>query len=513
MEDRPRLSREMVASLALERNGALDVPPPDVLGLPERVLQFGTGAFLRGFVEYFIDEANRAGRFNGSIVAVASTPSRRDTILNEQDGLYTLAIQGVQAGASRQQYRVVGSLSRALSARDEWSAVLEVARNPSIRLIVSNTTEIGIALDDEDRFGASPPKSFPAKLTRVLAERASAVSYDARHTLIVLPCELIERNGDALRAAVLALARRWRLDARFERWVGDAVTFCNTLVDRIVPGLLPPPDVERLERVFGYRDGLATSCEPYALFAIEGDDTLRTRLGFPGDDCRIVVTNDIQPYREQKVRVLNGAHTLVVPAAMLAGLETVRDAVNDLAIGQLIRRAIFTEIVPAFDEPDPDAQDSFAHEVLERFANPYIRHALIDISLQQTAKLRVRLVPSIVAYAERYGRAPAALAFGFAAYIAFMRGEIQMERRAAGLAVPDDAEGERVRSAWLGVDPRSDAAVGDLARAVCADATLWGVELTAVPGFADLVTEDLVRIVRRGVRPALDAYLTEPATT
>jgi len=513
MDDRPRLSRELVASLALEKNGALDVPTPDVLGLPERVLQFGTGAFLRGFVEYFIDEANRAGRFKGSIVAVASTPSRRDEMLNEQDGLYTLAVQGVQAGAARQEYRVIGSLSRALSARDEWEAVLEVARDRTVRLIISNTTEIGIALDDEDRFDASPPKSFPAKLTRVLAERASAVEYDPGHTLTVLPCELIERNGDALRAAVLALARRWRLDARFERWVDDAVTFCNTLVDRIVPGPLPAADVARLERVFGYRDGLATSCEPYALFAIEGDDALRESLEFPGDDWRIVVTGDIQPYRDQKVRVLNGAHTLVVPAALLAGLETVRDAVDDPAIGQLMRRAIFMEIVPSFDVPDPDAQDSFPHDVLERFANPYIRHALVDISLHGTAKMRVRIVPSIVAFGERYRRAPGALAFGFSAYIAFMRGEIQMERRAAGLAVPDDIEGERVRAAWLAVDPRSDAAVADLARVICADATLWGTDLTAVPGFADLVADHLVRIVRQGVRLALDAHLTEPATT
>src|SRR6185312_796055 len=222
MDDRPRLSRELVASLALEKNGALDVPTPDVLGLPERVLQFGTGAFLRGFVEYFIDEANRAGRFKGSIVAVASTPSRRDEMLNEQDGLYTLAVQGVQAGAARQEYRVIGSLSRALSARDEWEAVLEVARDRTVRLIISNTTEIGIALDDEDRFDASPPKSFPAKLTRVLAERASAVEYDPGHTLTVLPCELIERNVEARRAAVLALAPRWRLDARSERWVDSA---------------------------------------------------------------------------------------------------------------------------------------------------------------------------------------------------------------------------------------------------------------------------------------------------
>ncbi|MFI5228671.1 MAG: tagaturonate reductase [Gemmatimonadales bacterium] len=510
MDDRPRLSRERVASLALEKNGALELPQPNMLGLPERLVQFGTGAFLRGFADCFIDEANRAGRFNGSIVAVASTASRRDSVLNGQDGLYTLAIQGMEGNAPRQRYRVIGSVSRALSARDEWDAVLAVARDPAVRIVVSNTSEVGIRLDDADRSDARPPKSYPAKLTRFLAERATSVDYDARHSIIVLPCELIERNGDALRAAVCAQTRRWQLDARFERWLGGAVTFCNTLVDRIVPGPLPPPELARLERIFGYRDGLATSCEPYALFAIEGDASLRDRLEFPGDDSRIVVAPDIRPYRERKVRVLNGAHTILVPAAMLCGLETVRDAVMNDRLGRFLRRAVFDEIVPSVGVPDAEP---FARQVMERFANPYIRHALIDISLHGTAKLRVRVVPSILAYAERTRRPPAALAFGFAAYIAFMRGELQMERRAAGLPVPDDAEGERVRSAWLGIDPRSDASVAKLARAVSADSTLWGADLSSVAGFGDVVAEHLVRIVRHGIRPALDTHLAEPATT
>ncbi len=514
MDVRPRLSRELVASLALaERPGkGVELPPASTLELPEKVVQFGTGAFLRGFVEYFIDAANRRGAFNGSIVAVSSTGggATRDATLNEQDGLYTLALRGVENGAARQRYRIVSSLSRALSASDGWDAVLALARSESIELVVSNTTEVGIAVDPADAFDARPPRSFPAKLTRFLAERARAFDYDRTRGLVVLPCELIERNGDALRAAVCELSARWRLGAAFDAWLADAVVFCNTLVDRIVPGALAADDADRIERVFGYRDGMVTACEPYALFAIQGNDALRARLGFAEDEPRVVVASDIAPFRERKVRLLNGAHTILVPTALLAGFSSVREACSDARVGGFLRRAMFDEIVPGVDAPG--AAD-FARDVLDRFGNPYVEHALIDIALHGTTKMRVRVVPSIVAFEARTGRVPDSLAFGFAAYLAFMRGEIQAERGAAGLSVPEDREGERVRAAWHEVDLSWDAGVAGLARGVCGDASLWGVDLTAVGGFADAVADHLVRIVRHGIHAALDTRLTEPATT
>jgi tagaturonate reductase len=510
MSARPRLSRELVASLALAEQTGVEVPPLEILELPERIVQFGTGAFLRGFVEYFIDDANRRGRFGGSVVAISSTGSRRDAALNEQDGLFTLAIQGVEGSAARQRYRIVASLSRALSARDDWSSVLEVARSPDLQVVVSNSTEVGIVLDETDRFEANPPRSFPGKLTCFLFERARAFDYDERRGLVVLPCELIDDNGDALRDIVFALVSRWALDPRFERWLTNAVTFCNTLVDRIVPGVVSPEEADRVAELFGYRDGLITVCESYALFAIEGDANLRTKLRFAGGDSRIIIARDIRPYRERKVRVLNGTHTICVPVALLAGLDSVRDAVEDERVGRFIRRVMFDDIVPSLDAP---GAEEFATEVLERFANPYIRHSLIDITLYGTTKMRVRVVPSIVDHYRRVGRVPGSLAFGFAAHIAFMRGEIQAERRTAGLAVPEDDDGERMRDAWLDVDPHSDASLGEFARRVCADVSLWGVDLATLNGFADVVAEHLVRIIRHGIHSALDAHLTEPATT
>jgi tagaturonate reductase len=490
----PRLSRGVVAALPH----------------PERIVQFGTGAFLRGFVEYFVDQANRRGVFSGSIVAVASTGTTRDAQLNEQDGLYTLVIQGIDGAKAREERTIVSALSRAVSARENWEAVLALARNPVIETVVSNTTEVGIVLDESDAFDASPPRSFPGKLTRFLFERAREFNYDVHRGVTVLPCELIEDNGDVLRRVVEQLARRWQLGTRFERWLDESVTFCNTLVDRIVPGAVDPAEVPRFERELGYRDDLLIASETYALFAIEGNDGLRERLGFAIGEPRIVVASDIRPYRERKVRLLNGTHTASVSVALLAGLETVRDAVSDERVGRFIRRMVFEEIVPSLDAPNADA---FAAEVLERFANPYIQHSLIDITLYGTTKMRVRVVPSIVDFTARTGRVPSSLAFGFAAYLAFMRGEIRQARLDAGLAVPDDLDGDRVRAVWKHVEPSSDESIADFARGICDDRALWGAELADVPGFVDAVSEHLLRIVRQGVVAALDVHLTETALT
>ena len=508
MNGLPRLSRELLESPLMRGRVDVDVPPPSALHLPERVVQFGTGAFLRGFAAWFIDEANRAGRFGGSIVAVASTESQRETVLNAQDGLYTLSIQG-GAPEARPRHSIVASVSRAVSAAREWEAVLALARDPNIELVVSNTTEVGLAVSPDDSADAIPPKSFPAKLTRFLLERASAFDCDVNRGLVVLPCELVDDNGATLKHLVRGLAASWTLDRRFLSWLDDAVVFCNTLVDRIVPGAPSRSEVERFERVHGYRDGLLTSCESYALFAIEGDDALRARLRFPGEDPRVVVAPDIGPYRERKIRLLNGGHTIVVPIALLAGFATVRDAVRDTRVGGFLRRAMLDEIAPLLDAPGAEA---FAHDVLARFDNPYIDHALIDITLHGTTKMRVRVVPSILAFASHTGRPPAALAFGFAAFLAFMRGDLHTERRAAGLSVPADVEGERLRAAWLALAPRSDDDFLELVRAVCADEALWAADLTSIPGFVEVVSDHLMRICRHGVVSALDAQPIESVT-
>jgi tagaturonate reductase len=463
---------------------------------PERALQFGTGAFLRGFVGHFIEEANRQGKFKGRVVAVSSTGSGRDHTFNQQDGLYTLWARGVQNGEPSNELRLVSSFSRALAAAQQWSDVLACARNPDLELIFSNTTEAGIAIDERDALQDAPPRSFPAKLTRVLWERAQHFEYTPARGVVVLPCELIENNGARLKELVLTLAEQWQLDARFARWLHACVPFCNTLVDRIVPGEPPRPELEAAWTELGYQDELLTVAEPYRLFAIEADDATAARLAFADADPAIVVTNDIAPYRLRKVRLLNGTHTIMVPLALLAGCATVAEAVSDIKVGGFLRHVLFHELVPSVDA---EGAAFFAHHVLERFGNPFIQHELIDITLQQTTKLRVRIVPAILDYAEMYGTAPTSISFGFAAWLLYMR-DAQTQR--------PDTHAEALRNTW-----RSSPDPQELVRAVVSDSALWGTNLSAIPGLVASVTESLELMLREGVSGALDQHLSAAVGT
>ncbi|HEX2190051.1 MAG TPA: tagaturonate reductase [Longimicrobiaceae bacterium] len=492
----PTLDRALASSPAFRARPGVLAPAPELLDLPEKAVQFGTGAFLRGFVEHFLDAANRGGRFGGRVVMVGSTGSGRDQALNEQDGLYALATQGIADGEPFRELRVVASASRALSSRAEWERVLELARSPELELVFSNTTEVGIVLDGDDRPDLDPPRSFPGKLARFLLERGRAFGWAPDRGVVVLPCELIEDNGGRLREIVLELAERWGLEPEFARWVRESVPFCDTLVDRIVPGAPEGGERARLVEELGCEDALLTVCEPYRLFAIQGDDALRARLGFADADPGVVVTPDVAPYRERKVRLLNGAHSAMVAAALLSGCDTVREAVEHERVGPFLRRVLLDEIVPSLDAP---GAERFAAGVLDRFANPYVRHALADITLQHTMKLRVRVVPSVLGYARRAGRAPAGLAFAFAAYLLWARG-------GAGERRPDD-QGGRIRGLWGGVADDAPEVLRELARAACADAETWGADLAAVPGFAEAVGDALAHAAREGVPAALEAHL------
>ncbi len=483
--------------------GAGVVSAPD---LPERAIQFGTGALLRGLVDAILDDANRAGKFGGRVVAVGTTGSGRDEAINKQNGLFTLRIEGLRNGEPVRESRVIASLSRALSAVDEWDAVLACARNPALEVVFSNTTEIGIALHpDDERAGLPVPTSFPAKLTRFLEARARAFDYAPDKGVVVIPCELIDRNGETLRAFALSLAARWNLGDHVTRWLGESVRFCNTLVDRIVTGSPPPGDRARLEQELGYRDELLTVCEPYHLLAIEGDDALRARVAFAQPEFGVVVAEDITPYRERKVRLLNGAHTSMVSLALLAGCETVREAVEHEQVGRCLRRVLSNEIVPSVRAA---GAMEFAAEVLERFANPCLRHRLRDITLQGGMKMRVRVVPSIVEHTERVGRPPELLALGFAAYLLFVRGDSS----AAPDGTKPDQAAERIRDVWRSLSAAGDATPHSFVRSICRDASMWGIDLDTLPGFTDLVMRHLAMLERDGAVGTLKAIDAQSAT-
>lgn len=503
MSDRPALDARIVLARNLASTVPVGLPDPSLLALPERAAQFGTGALLRGLVDYVVDAANREGKFNGRVVVIGSTGSGRDELVNAQDGLYTLLVEGVENGQPVREYRIIAAVSRALSATAEWDGVLAVARNPEIEIIFSNTTEVGIVFDVGDLPDLAPPRSFPGKLTRFLHERARTFNYDSAHGVTVLPCELIERNGAKLREIVLLLAAKWELGDEFAEWVGANVTFCDTLVDRIVSGEPRAHRASEVESALGYRDGLVTVCEPYRLFAIAADSRARARLASLVTDDSVVLTEDVSPYRERKVRILNGAHSAMVSLALLCGCETVFDAATDRDVGRFIRRLVLDEILPTVDLP---GAEQFAREVLERFANPFVAHSLMDITLHGTAKISLRVVPSIVSYTKGHGHPPPALCLGFAAFLFFQRGDIQSQRARAGLPVPPDDAGQKIRSQW-GKFGDSDESFAELARAVCRDSTLWGIGLTTVPGFVDALAFDLAAIASNGSRSALVSHL------
>jgi len=361
--------------------------------LPETVLQFGTGKFLRCFVDLFVDEANQGcGQPAGRVVAVQSTGSERARQINQARGRYPVAIRGILRGEFVDLFIHVESISRALAAVDDWPAVLDFARSAPLRLIVSNTTEAGLALDAADEPDDMPPLSFPAKLLAVLAARCEA----GRDGVTILPCELVNDNAFTLRELVLEQARRWDLPTSLLGWLRTACRWHNTLVDRIVSA--PSPGDPLAER-----DPLYAVAEPFALWLIEGTPDLGSLAEHPA----VQVVGKLAPYALRKVRILNGAHTALVAKARPLGFETVREAVADAAVRAWLEELLFDEIVPTIaDRVEQADAEQFARDVLERFSNPFLDHRLADIALHHDVKLRTRLVPTFEEYRERFGRAP-----------------------------------------------------------------------------------------------------------
>ena len=355
-------------------------------GLPETILQFGGGSFLRAFADVFVHEANARGESVGRVVVVQSTEGNRAALLNAQGGRYHVVFRGLAEGEEIDRTLAVRSISRALVAKSEWAKVMEVARSPALRMVISNTTEAGYSLVDKDN--PHMPRSFPARLLCVLQARYEG----GLAGLTVLPCELVEPNGELLQELVLAQAEAWRLDAGFQDWIRRNVRWVNTLVDRIVSGR---PEAHPLLA----SDGLLTAAEPFALWVIEaGAGDL-----FAHGCVRCV--DDVRPYALRKVRILNGAHTALVCRALPSGLRTVREAVGDPVVGPWLRRLVFEEIVPTLRDVVEDAVP-FAEQALERFANPFLDHRLEDIALHHDEKVRVRLKPTYEAFLKAFGRPP-----------------------------------------------------------------------------------------------------------
>ena len=476
----------------------VSVPDEKLFGLPEKVLQFGTGVLLRGLPDYFIDKANRKGIFNGRVVVVKSTDSGDSAAFDQQDGLYTLCMRGVIDGETVEDNVISSSISRVLSAGKEWSTILQCAHNPDLSVVISNTTEVGITLVKDD-INSNPPVSYPGKLLAFLYERFRAFKGSAQSGLVIVPTELISDNGTKLKLIVLELASQNKLETTFTEWLNKHNFFCNSLVDRIVPGKPGATVKAALEIQLGYQDELITMCEVYSLWAIEGDDHIKSILSFATADKGVVITNDITIFKELKLRLLNGTHTLSCGVAFLAGFTTVKQAMDDSFVTEFIKELMTNEIGKAIPYSVAEEEvTEFAANVIDRFSNPSIAHQWISITLNYTSKLKMRVVPVLQQYYKMYNTIPEKVAIGFAAWLFFMKavrkeGNVY-EGELNGVAYPiKDEMAAYFFDLWQNSSPEA------VVKTALSNSALWDTDLTLIPDFAKSVTEKLQKIMELGM--------------
>lgn len=497
------------ASLKNINTASIEVPTETVFQLPEKVLQFGTGVLLRGLPDYYINKANNLGIFNGRIVVVKSTSTGGTNEFSEQDCLFTHCIRGIENGDKAEENIINAAISRVLSAKDEWNAVLACTENPEMEIVISNTTEVGIVLDKEDKVDAAPPESFPGKLLAFLYRRYRFFKGDPTKGMIIVPTELLPENGKKLKAIVLELASLNSLDAAFINWMVNANHFCDSLVDRIVPGKLPGEEKEKVEREMGFTDSLMIMSEPYNLWAIEtGSKEVAEKLSFSKADKGVVIAEDITKFRELKLRLLNGTHTFTCGLAHLAGFRTVKEMMADETIALFTRQLMQNEIAPNIPyEIDPAEAAGFSKKVLDRFRNPFIEHKLLAITVQYSAKMKMRNVPLLLQHYNTSSGIPLLMAFGFAAYILFMNcheenGKFFGHFNDNIYPIEDD-------KAVLYEEKWNNFKGQHLVNTILSDLALWETDLTVLNGFEEAVTDHLLRMLDVGVKQATNEVLTK----
>ena len=444
---------------------------------PEKVLQFGEGNFLRAFVNHFIDEMNEKAGFNGKVVVTQPIAQGLANLINDQEGLYTLFLRGSENGQKVNNKRVISCISRCLNPYEDYDALMECANNPDLRFIVSNTTEAGITYDSSCKFEDKPASSFPGKLTAFLYKRYQ----NKLPGFIILSCELIDHNGDELRKCVHQYIDQWGLDNDFRLWVDKDNIFCSTLVDRIVPGY-PRAEAENICKELGYQDNLIDTAECFGFWVIEGPQSIKNEFPVDVAGLPIIVVDDVTPYKQRKVRILNGAHTSFIMAAYLAGQDIVRDCMDDEVIKGFMNKTIYDEVIPTLELPKDNLMQ-FASDVSDRFANPFIDHQLLSISLNSTSKWKARCMPSLLEYYKRNNELPKCMTFSFAAYISFYhncyeKGEdcLLAKRGEDTYKIMDD---QWVLDFYYDHKDDDDATI---AKEVINNNKMWGDELMNLPG-------------------------------
>jgi tagaturonate reductase len=436
--------------------------------MKETVLQFGTGNFLRGFADYFIDALNKQGLYDGKIVVVSPTNSKAVEKINSQNGRYNLLLRGIENGNEISSINEINSINRAINPYENFKGFLSLAKNPDLHFIVSNTTEAGISFDDTCKITDKPADSFPAKLTQFLYKRYK----NNLNGFVIFACELIDNNGKELEKCVIKYAKKWELGKDFITWIKSENTFCNTLVDQIVTGY-PKDEAEHIFDEIGYRDNLLDTAELYHLWVIEGD--FEDELPLQKAGFNVIWTDNVAPYKKMKVRILNGSHTSLVFPSLLCNVETVGESLKDEQLNAFLNTCLFDYILPMLD--NTDEIKSFANAVLERFANPYIRHLWKSISLNSVSKFTARVLPTVNDYVDKNNCPPKPLVFSLACLIEYYKtNEVTDSEYAVDYIKNNDI------------------------KSILSNTDLWGQDLS---GMLDTVNESLERIHRDGIREAI----------
>lgn len=463
---------------------------------PTRVIQFGEGNFLRAFVDWCIDILNEKANFDSGITIVRPINTDYPPSLNTQDGLYTTIIRGLNEQAEEvSESRIIRSVNNEINPYQNYAEFLALAHDENIRFIFSNTTEAGISYNENDQFDDEPSASFPAKITRLLFERFNHFKGDINKGWIIIPCELIDYNGEMLKSLILHYAQQWKLSAEFIQWLDDANTFCSTLVDRIVTGY-PRDEAQKLELELGYHDVFLDTAEYFYLFVIQGPKWLSQELHLEQHPMNIQIVDDIKPYKERKVAILNGAHTAMVPVAWLCGLNTVGEAMQDEDIQQFIEKLLNEDIIPVLNLPKSELHE-FTKAVTGRFQNPYIQHQLLSIALNSMTKFKTRILPQLITGIKN-GYVSDRLSFALAALLVFYRGQ----RFDETYPLQDD-------EIWLTRFTQMWPKVGNtlttkaFVEGILSDKNHWEQDLAANRELVDKVTLFIDAILNNGMRNAL----------
>jgi len=470
---------------------------PQAKTYTEKVIQFGEGNFLRGFIEWIIWNTNKKTDFNGSVVVVQPIDKGMVDVLNEQDCLYHLNLQGMQNGKSVDTVEMIDVISRGLNPYADFQAYLKLAEQPEMRFVISNTTEAGIAFDPSCKFTDKPALSYPGKLVQLLYHRFEYFKGDMSKGFIIFPCELIFENGKHLKECIREYIKFWNLGEEFSNWFENACGVYSTLVDRITPGY-PRDTVAELTERIGVEDKLLDKAEIFHLWVIEAPKEVAKE--FPADKAglNVLFVPSEAPYHERKVTLLNGPHTVLSPVGYLSGLNTVKECCEDPEIGKFVRKVMYDELMQTLNLPMDELQ-KFADDVMERFRNPFVKHFVTSIMLNSFPKFRTRDLPGVKVYLERKGELPQGLVMGLAGICTYYKGG----KRGEDEIVPNDDQKimDLLKELW------ATGSCAKVAEGVLAAQFIWDEDLNKIPGLTALLTKDLELVQAKGMREAVKTII------